>query len=145
MNKCKDTVNIRLLQTKFYISLHPISKTVKRTNVKRTQRKIWAIVLLILFGVFQVDVAVFSHIHYVDGNYLIHAHPFQETHNHSEASLQTIGFFPVSGQVFSSNVVADEPDWMLLAEYVIPNDQFCLYGDIIRSFSLRAPPIFPFK
>lgn len=100
-----------------------------------------ALGLLTLFIAFQASIMAFAHVHYVNGVYIAHSHPYQDSHQHTSAQLLVIGqlsHYDVSPQPVS--VELRHPLRPLLAVLApaaaIPMPQ----GIEVRIPSLRAPP-----
>lgn len=107
---------------------------------KFIRKIIGALSLLVLFVTYQVCIAAFTHVHYINGVLITHSHPFKGTHSHTQSELVVIGLAPYQVTDFQSTeeicplrplvgYVNNEP-----AEH-----QAQLLWKEVRS--LRAPPI----
>lgn len=107
-------------------------------NVKKI---VGAMCLLLLFVAYQACIMSFTHVHFVNGVYITHSHPFDGNHQHTKGSLLVIGQFSHFDSLES--VVSDVPAPMrtLLTvfdvELVVPLN----VGEALGLSSLRAPPI----
>lgn len=110
-------------------------------NVKLQNQQIRAICLLILFLGYQLSVSAFTHLHIIDGVSVVHSHPFQKSHNHSDAEFLILGSVsPLSGLKTDSYVLT-APWFDLQVEKTFAEFSSPLQPMALRVLSLRAPPV----
>lgn len=105
-----------------------------------TKRKYLSLLLFIVFALFQVNTIFYKHIHVVDGEVIVHAHPFSTSHSHTTAECS---FYE---RVTSSSFLTATPYFELQAVFHfikrITNSYFphSTQGSVLRLQLLRAPP-----
>ena len=96
--------------------------------------------LLVLFTMYLAGITAFTHFHYVNGVQVVHSHPFQETHTHSDAAFLIIGHSPTLCENDDEGCELLHPWRMLLAILSARPVSSTPQGDASPAFSLRAPP-----
>ena len=105
-------------------------------------------VLLVILFFYLSSTSLFLHVHYVDGQPLVHSHPYhkdgkngQSGHTHDCAELiliQRVSTFDITDSIipdFSFGIFCFHPQYLLSAKEIsIP------FKSPIFNFSLRAPP-----
>ncbi len=53
---------------------------------------IWSAFLLTLFAVYYSIIAIYTHVHIINGVMVVHSHPFHGQHTHTEGQLLVLNF-----------------------------------------------------
>jgi hypothetical protein len=131
----------------FSSNFAPSKKIVGIMNeVIRKIKWTFACFLLVLFCGYMISITCFSHSHIVNGQLVTHSHPYKGTsdnpgHNHTTAqfiSISLLSHFVTLGAAFAGLV------HILSGKKIILNlsRTFFYKQAQIRSYSLRAPPVF---
>lgn len=108
---------------------------------KEVKRIIGTVCLLMLFVAYQTSIALFAHVHYVDGVVVKHSHPFQGKHTHTTAEFVVIArlstFQGTEVDVYENLHPLRTLLAVLETEQVTP----LVKGEERRGIPLRAPPM----
>lgn len=97
-------------------------------------------VLFILFNAYQINILLFSHVHYINGIPIAHSHPNKGEHSHPENGIRFIALLSSIHSVNTNNVFNFTADYQIIS-LIKPEHNFPLIQDIyLRLPSLRAPP-----
>lgn len=118
---------------------HQISKGLKVEKI--IKKKILPILILVLFNVYQVNVLLFTHVHYIHGIPVAHTHPNGGDHRHPDTGGCFIACF---FKYYSAKV--DTPFNLSVETHILNVFQFIytttlLEGIHLKLPSLRAPPV----
>lgn len=58
--------------------------------MRQAKKLLFVTFLISLFTVYQVDILLFTHVHYVNGRIITHTHPNQGEHSHSKSECACI-------------------------------------------------------
>ncbi|WP_373837932.1 hypothetical protein [Bacteroides heparinolyticus] len=97
--------------------------------------------LPLLFIVYWGGITLFTHSHVVNGVIIVHSHPFQGEHEHTEVQLETI--FYLTSFVSTSLTLcpaAASVFFVLLCVLVVLATERIKCGRSCGGISLRAPP-----
>ncbi|MBQ8224499.1 MAG: hypothetical protein IJZ86_03985 [Bacteroides sp.] len=110
--------------------------------MRQRYHQLKAVCLLVLFLGYLFGVTAFTHVHYQNGVLIVHSHPFQQSHTHSDAAFTTIGL-----PVVMPSVKADAGEvlhlWRTLLYVMSVKKTVSIpQGEVLQGLSLRAPPLF---
>lgn len=116
-----------------------ISKGLKVEQI--IKKKILPLLILVLFNVYQVNVLLFTHVHYIHGIPVAHTHPNGGDHNHPDTGGCFIACFfkyysAKTDVPFSMNV---ETRIVYILQFIYNTPLF--EGVHLKVPSLRAPPL----
>lgn len=110
--------------------------------MRQRNKIIGALNLLVLFIMYQTCITAFTHVHYVNGVMIAHSHPFSGTHSHSQTSLLVINHLSAFTSYEADVQEVDLPVRPLLAVLEAEATTPTVKGEVIRTLTLRAPPVF---
>lgn len=96
--------------------------------------------MLVLFIAYHAGISAFTHVHYINGVFITHSHPFKSTHSHSHTSLLVIGHLPSYCSPDVETYEEQHPLRPLLAVLKAAPATPTVKGNVVRVLSLRAPP-----
>lgn len=112
--------------------------------LKRNSKRVVGTLLLLLFAGYWASVSLFPHTHVIDGQKIVHSHPYSEapdtgSHSHSSSQLQAIAhlsvFLALAATLCGMLSVFAPAATVAYAERRCGIQTFDALG-----FSLRAPP-----
>ncbi len=97
--------------------------------------------LLILYLVFQAGTSVFPHTHIIDGEKMVHSHPYSSAgHDHTSDQVKVIELLS-SGQTLKVQIpFIQKVELPVLYELSFSEGPSILHDPYTRCVSLRAPP-----
>lgn len=98
------------------------------------------IVLFILFNAYQVNILLFSHVHYINGIPITHSHPNKGEHNHPEDGIRFIALLSSIHSVSTNNIFNFTIDYQLISIFKFDNNFPLIQDSYLKLPSLRAPP-----
>ncbi len=100
-----------------------------------------SICLLVLYLVFQAGISVFTHVHILNGEKLVHSHPYSNA-NHTHTSDQAIAIARLSSAqtLKAETAVFREVHLPMLYALTFNTDSFSTKVPHAHCVSLRAPP-----
>ena len=102
-----------------------------------------SLLLLSLFAAYQVSITMFTHVHYINGMRVVHSHPYNIDHTHSQAEvivIQHLSDYHTLEANIPFFVCAEDVVYDILE---VKPEQSRAYDSCNRVTSLRAPPAFP--
>lgn len=110
-------------------------------NLGKRHITIIGVLLTALFAWYWCSVILFSHEHFVNGERIIHSHPFAgSSHNHSLSQLQAISFLSIFlALAVTIGFALRRYDGVKSELDAYTTERIATHA--IRSLSLRAPPV----
>jgi len=109
----------------------------------RRKSIIISLLLLTLFVTYQVNISMFSHMHYINGVMIVHSHPTSDNqHTHTEGQVLAMDHV--------SSFVGIEPVFAVVVEVNLPvlytlngiQESHSLMDSCAHTICLRAPPFY---
>ena len=106
------------------------------------KNKVFAGFLLILLVGYMSGIMSFSHVHFVDGKYIVHSHPFNKKIPHNHPKSETAFFYTLSHYLTTPLEPVRFFDFLNIYCVTIeaPFTVLQLQGETIIHHLLRAPP-----
>lgn len=102
--------------------------------------QILAVGLLTLFATYYTIVALYAHIHVVNGVMLVHSHPFNKPHNHSNGQTLSLHFLSSPHMLEAESGICITPFHPILWQVIgIPDFSWDVFDNATNIY-LRAPP-----
>lgn len=112
-------------------------------GVVNTNRiRIGAAALLTLFMVYYATIAFYTHVHWVDGVMLVHAHPFSNQHTHASGQAFALHLLSDFNALSADDDSSARPDLFVFYSLLYNPDTFHVIAQHTACISLRAPPCF---
>lgn len=112
-------------------------------EMNNSRRKIFSLLLAILFIGYWCSTTMFMHVHYIDGVRIVHSHPYTgsaKAHSHSGNQLQTISYLSAFAAVAPLlGFVTAALTWLRMRR-VQHNEQRSSLAMSLHC-PLRAPPV----
>lgn len=108
----------------------------------QVRKSLFSFSLIILFTLYVVNLTVFTHIHYVNGEVIAHSHPFSGQHTHSCSECSWLSGFST---LFSFDPVVTDIQIELhytLYRYNKNNITSLIKAELLGTPDLRGPPSF---
>ncbi len=108
------------------------------------KNRIAGISLLILFALYWCGITLFTHSHVVNGVVVVHSHPYNTEHTHTQAQFETIFYLSLLQTSGDTQSGIDLPLWLIPLYTIIFACASVLPVCPVADVSARAPPFFRF-
>ncbi len=115
-----------------------------KSEILRTERRkyLLSVGLLVLYLVFQAGITVFPHVHIVNGEKVVHSHPYSSAnHNHSGDSIATIARLSSVQTLKAESAFCQELMLPMLYAVELAGGVDVIYAGHTHSAGLRGPPV----
>lgn len=102
--------------------------------------RVVALGLLTLFAAYYTTIALYAHIHVVDGTMIVHSHPFHASHNHSNSQALSLHFISTIDTLETEGTLYVQPYQRLLGLLLSAPDTQHVATSQATCIHLRAPP-----
>jgi hypothetical protein len=111
--------------------------------VKLIAKKILPLLLLLIINAYQINILLFTHVHYVNGIPVAHSHPNHGQHSHPDGGLLFIAFISSFHSLKPENYSGLDLSIYSIIKTVEFINQPTLFKNVyLKIPSLRAPPSF---
>lgn len=103
--------------------------------------RIISICLLAIFCAYQIGITMFTHVHVVNGVALVHSHPSNNRHTHTEGQILTLAQLSTFVGLENPLQVLEKVDFPLLRKLDISHSITFSIAGFLLHIHLRAPPV----